>query len=159
MTKARHYYAGIGSRKAPKETLDQCQLVSSLLENLGFVLRSGGAVGCDQAFEKGVISPKNKEIFRPKGATTEAKRLAGQIHPAWDQCDEYAKNLHGRNIQITLGLDLTVPVKFVICWTPEGEVVGGSRTAMVLAIEKGIPIFNLAIADQNRYFMDKMKGL
>ena len=70
-------YAGIGSRRrTPDHILRIMTLLAFKLEGLGFVLRSGGAQGCDKAFESGVKLDANKEIFRPKHATFDAIKLA-----------------------------------------------------------------------------------
>lgn len=138
------YYAGIGSRTTP---VDVCNLMTKLavaLEIKGYRLRSGGADGADKAFERGVKSVTNKEIFRPKDATQEAIKLASEVHPAWHHCNDYARKLHGRNSQIILGRNLDTPVKFVVCWTPKGNEVGGTALGMRLATKRGITVYNLA---------------
>ena len=43
--------------------------------------------------------------------------LAGQVHPAWHRCDDYAKRLHARNCMQILGRNLDEPADFVVCWT------------------------------------------
>ena len=37
----------------------------------------------------------------------------------------------------------------LMCWTPNGNVVGGTSTALKLAKDAGIPIFNLGCADKD----------
>jgi predicted Rossmann fold nucleotide-binding protein DprA/Smf involved in DNA uptake len=49
----RGAYTGIGSRKVPGSVFDKFVSIGSELGNLGFTLRSGGADGCDTAFESG----------------------------------------------------------------------------------------------------------
>ena len=46
-------YAGIGSRETPKEVCIEIQGLAKTLANEGYVLRSGGATGADEAFETG----------------------------------------------------------------------------------------------------------
>jgi hypothetical protein len=58
--------------------------------------------------------------------------------------------MHSRNCHQILGYDLQSPVDAVICWTPNGKVVGGTRTALLLAQDAGIPIFNLGRPDQDK---------
>ena len=48
------YYAGVGSRDTPPEVLARMTGIATKLYYLGYVLRSGGAPGADQAFEAGV---------------------------------------------------------------------------------------------------------
>ena len=58
--------------------------------------------------------------------------------------------MHSRNCHQILGYDLKSPVDAVICWTPNGKMVGGTRTALLLAQDAGIPIFNLGRPDQDK---------
>lgn len=67
------YYAGIGSRKSPQDILKFMVKIAKSLSD-SYILRSGGAVGADKAFEYGA---KDKEIFRPEGATKEAIHYYG----------------------------------------------------------------------------------
>jgi hypothetical protein len=155
------FYAGIGSRQTPPPILEYMREVARALEALGYVLRSGGATGADQAFEAGVSDPRHREILRPIDATAEAMEAASEVHPAWHACNEYAKRLHGRNLQIILGRHLDRPVEFLVCWTavldPKG---GGTRTGIVAAQEKAIPVYNLcdphAVRDLGN-FITKLK--
>ena len=57
--------------------------------------------------------------------------------------------MHSRNCHQILGYDLQSPVDAVICWTPNGNVVGGTSTALKLAMRAGIPIFNLGRTDKD----------
>lgn len=139
-------YAGIGSRRTPENTLSIITKLASLLCAKRFILRSGGAIGADSAFEKGcdAILSTRKEIYKTKTVTTEAldltKELLGNEH--WNNCDEPARKLHARNIQLILGLDLKIPVKFIICWTDQINR-GGTRTSVLIAEKHNIPVFNL----------------
>ena len=154
------YYAGIGSRSAPAEVCAKLTLIASELEVLSYVLRSGGASGADKAFEHGVCLPYNKTILRPKHSTKEAELVASKIHPMWSACNEYARQLHGRNVQLILGENLLDPVDFVIAWTLDGANKGGTRTGLVLAAERGIPCFNLALQEDEtklKAFMQSLK--
>jgi len=117
--------------------------MASELELAGFTLRSGGAAGADTAFESGVKRKGYAHIFRPHHATPEAETLAGQYHPAWERCGIFARKLHARNMQIMLGQELDKPVDFVLCWTPKGEVTGGTGQALRYALANNIPIINL----------------
>lgn len=158
MDRTRYTYTGIGSRNAPQAALVQCSYLAGLLERLGFILRSGGAAGIDTAFEMGVKLAVNKEILRSKHSTTEAELEASHIHPRWDLCNEYARKLHGRNVQLVLGKDLQTHSSFVICWTLSPDM-GGTRTGIVVAKEASIPVFNLAIPDQNSYIVEKIERM
>lgn len=151
-------YAGVGSRETPDDILDLMSRTATRLADLGWILRSGGANGADQAFAEG-LGQSEKEIFLPWNAYNDlvpgedgvvltrpipaAVEMASTVHPAWDRCKVGARNLHGRNCHIVLGHDLATPVKFVIAWTPGGKLVGGTALALRLAEREGIAVFNL----------------
>ena len=137
-------FAGIGSRSTPPDILIQMTKIASAFESLGYTLRSGGAKGADQTFERGITSLK--EIFYSKDATKESIDLALKYHPnpgALKRKGKYVLGLIGRNMQILLGRDLNDPVDFVVCWTPDGQASGGTGQAMRVAMDKNIPIYNL----------------
>lgn len=146
------FYTGIGSRNTPQDELDRLKLLAAILETYGFTLRSGGADGADKAFESGVSKLENKVILRPKHSTAEAEEIASKIHPMWSACNEYARKLHGRNVQLVLGQNLDSPSEFVLAWTYDGKDRGGTRTGLVLAKERQIPCFNLADRNDNIEF-------
>lgn len=151
-------YAGVGSRETPDSILEIMENTAEALANQGWILRSGGANGADQAFA-GKLAKTEKEIFLPWPGYNDlvpgedgvclirpipaAVQLAGEVHPAWDRCGHGARQLHGRNAHIVLGHDLATPVKFVLAWTPGGKMVGGTALALRLAEREGIPVFNL----------------
>lgn len=143
------YYTGVGSRETPQNVLELMTRIASKLEQLGYCLRSGGAYGADTAFERGVSNTVNKQIFVASDSTAEAEKLASSVHPAWYRCSEYVRKLHGRNCFQVLGKDLNTPSQFVICWTRGGLPVGGTATAINLAIQRGIKVYNLA--DKNTF--------
>lgn len=150
-------YAGIGSRETPKDICDLMTAIARMLDERGYVLRSGGAGGADQAFDNGTGGMSNPEIYIPwegfngkkmriwpnKSQLAAALDLARRYHPNWDACSEGAKKLHARNGFQILGLDLNDPVKFVICWTKDGKASGGTGQALRIADDRSIPIYNL----------------
>lgn len=145
-------YTGVGSRKTPAKIQVFMRTLATEFEQRGFTLRSGGAQGADLAFEAGVTSPQNKEIYKAYQAHQKAMDIARQFHPAWDKCSDYARKLHGRNAFQVLGVDLQSPSKFLVCWTPDGCYehrtrcyhTGGTGTAISIADYYAIPVFNLA---------------
>lgn len=156
-------YAGIGSRNTPEPVLALMQRCATRLEVLGYTLRSGGANGADSFFEAGCT---HKEIYLPwpgfngrqsefQAVCDKALTLAATIHPRWDRLGRAARNLMGRNCYQVLGRDLSNPVDFVLCWTPDGvedeqsrtQATGGTGQAIALASRHGIPVFNLARGD------------
>jgi len=154
-------YAGIGSRQTPQNILELMDKIAQKLELKGYTLRSGGADGADNAFAKNIT---NKEIFLPwrgfngvqsnfTGHTAKAYDIAKRIHPAWSRCSQGAQKLHARNVHQILGWNIKPKEysRFIICWTPDGKMVGGTATAMKIANRANIKIYNLAIKeDYNR---------
>lgn len=129
----------------------------------GYTLRTGGAAGADQAFLEGAGGPSGQvELFLPwpgfrgwrarpgmrlfERATPEAYRLAEQYHPNWRNLRHAVKSLHARNVHQVLGAALDDPVRFVLCWTPDGSGSGGTGQAIRIAQDRSIPVFDLAEA-------------
>lgn len=135
-------YSGIGSRKTPQEVLCAMFNIARMLAAEGWKLRSGGAKGADTAFEDG-HGDYDGEIYLSNHCTPEAMALAEQFHPAWHKCTEYVRKLHGRNAMIILGKDLATPSNKVICWTPNGKIVGGTGLGIRIAQAYDIPVYNL----------------
>jgi len=162
------FYAGIGSRTAPQNILDFMTKVASILEQCGYKLRSGKAKGSDRAFEKGVRNPKNKEIFvhsdaKPWAFQTVKKYLPNDRPATFDSWQDYVRGLLARNMMQVLGEDGDKPVKFVVCWTPQGDYqssdIGGTGYALRCAIDHGIPTYNLNYPEQLQAFKDLIKEI
>ena len=98
---------------------------------------------------RSTLPRKHLAIIRNKDLIAETERIASEVHPAWDKCNEWARGMHSRNCHQILGYDLQSPVDAVVCWTPNGKMVGGSRTALMIAMREGIPIFNLGRPDKD----------
>lgn len=151
-------YAGVGSRETPAKIEAQMTKIAEWLNRRGWHLRSGGALGADNAFFQGT-DPDNSTIYLPwlgynrlSGSHTivltnhengVAEHMASDYHPAWDKCSQGARKLHARNAAILYGRDLNDPVSCVICWTENGETKGGTGMAIRLAEANNIPVFNL----------------
>lgn len=163
------WYAGVGSRETPADVQELMTKIAMALEKGNYRLRSGGATGADSAFEAGIIDDVNKSIYLPyKGfnknksskydtPSEEALAWAKKAHPYFEKLGDFARSAHARNAHQVLGDKLNDPVKFVVCWTPDGaestdechstDVTGGTRTAIVIATMNNIPVFNLARPD------------
>ena len=141
-------YAGIGSRETPPKIQKQMKALASKLAVAGYTLRSGGAKGADLAFESGVQEDNMKEIFYKEDATDETKDIAKEIHPKGNKLTEaLGLSYHARNTNQIFGANLDAPVDFVIAWTPEGKLAGGTAQAIKMASKKGIPVVNMFEAD------------
>ena len=153
------YYAGIGARSTPSNVLQHMTNMAKVFKNRGFILRSGGAVGADQAFHRG--AGYSSEIFEASSVHSYSTRfslcyeIASRYHPRWSRCSKYAKKLHMRNVMILLGEDLDKPVDFVVCWTKDGDAIGGTGQSIRMARspEYNIPVYNLAIPEDIEKFM------
>lgn len=167
-------YAGIGSRKTPRDVLSLMRQLAARLASLDWTLRTGGAEGADLAFEIGA-GPGLVELYLPEpgfnirmahsaklprpranGLQRPSERaygIAADHHPAWQNCGENARQLHARNVHQVLGADCATPSKFVICWTPDAATIetskatGGTGQAIRIAVAYGVPVFNLASAE------------
>lgn len=155
------HYAGVGSRETPD---DICRLMTVLGKALAghYVLRSGGAIGADKAFERGCDAAQGlKLIWTGDSKVSEAAyALAKEVHPAgkdpdpernFDSFSLFVKTLHARNGYQVLGEDLSSPVDFVVCWTQDGceskaarrRTTGGTGQAIAVASLNGVPVYNL----------------
>ena len=148
----RKYYAGIGSRKAPDHILEEMRALASIYEEQGYILRSGGAIGADSAFEASVVDSANKEIFRGYDAVPWAfEYVEAYCMPndrrGFANWKPYIKGLLARNMMQILGADGQTPVDFVVCWAPSLDYsdssAGGTGYALRCALRNGIPICNL----------------
>jgi hypothetical protein len=172
-------YAGIGSRQTPDHVLTMMSTLGSYLAGLGWTLRTGGAQGADQAFQRGAASARGDiELYLPWDSfevdvlvplltpetvilpepTHEAWVLASEHHPIWERLKQGAQKLHSRNCHQVLGRDLDKPVDALICWTPDGSVdgagwkTGGTGMALRIARANGSPlVINLAIEQHFNY--------
>lgn len=166
-----NYYAGIGSRETPKHILNIMSHVGSYLGSEGWTLRSGAAEGADIAFEEGankVNSPMeiylpwagynfSKSELNPKELpfSEEEKQYTAVHHPAWKKCSPSARLLHQRNTRIIIGHqavhgDIVQAVKFIVCWTDQGQIKGGTGQALRIAERLRIPVVNLGNAHNAR---------
>lgn len=145
------YYTGVGSRETPPDIMNLMTEVATFLQKQGYILRSGAAPGADTAFENG--SGDLKEIWVPwvgfNGSASSltpsatAIRLMRRIHPSPDSLNSGGVKLHARNCHQVLGPDLNDPSDFLLCWTENGLAKGGTRTAIRLAEEFDVPVFNM----------------
>ena len=108
---------------------------------------------------RSTLPRKHLAIVRNKDLISETERIASEVHPAWDRCNEWARGMHSRNCHQILGYDLQSPVDAVICWTPDGKIQGGTATAIRIALNYNIPVFNLGIKDKESVLQSIRKFL
>jgi len=174
------YYTGIGARKSPPEILVSMMVYGTVFAKLGDTLRSGGAAGADQAFERGCdVGNGLKEIYLPwKGFNNhpshyhevhyEAMKIAEDAYGSrWKSLSSSVKKLMTRNVYQILGINLNTPSSLVICWTPDGartskdrsKITGGTGQAITCASHNDIPVFNLKNAFEEDMLLDFVGGL
>ncbi len=170
------FYAGIGSRQTPPEVLSFMQTIAGFLSARHFILRSGGAIGADSAFEQG--AGQRRQIFLPWNGynqkispyhqvTPPAVDMAARFHPAFRSLSPAAVKLMARNSYQVLGPDLATPSLFVVCWTPDGctgqaertRATGGTGQAIAIADANQIPVINLQRVEHLRFVEAKMNGV
>lgn len=141
--------------------------IGQVAKQSGWILRSGGAKGMDAVFEhywsdrKEIYIPNDGWRGRydgvngaivPNACYSQAEAIAKSIHPNWKACDASARKLHSRNINQVLGELLIEPADVCVYYAnvdPEtNEPTGGTRTAVMLCRERGIPNFNLKITEE-----------
>lgn len=156
------HYAGVGSRETPRAICDLMEEVAGKLEREGWILRSGGALGADSAFEAGVSNPERMQIFLPspyfngkssqKPGYIDSTKLESlgkavdtvyDFHPAPERLSNFARKLMARNAMQVLGPSLEEPSRFVMAWTVGGKVAGGTGQALRIAKFHHIPVLNL----------------
>ena len=108
---------------------------------------------------KSSLPRKHLATVRNKDLISETERIASEVHPAWDKCNEWARGMHSRNCHQILGYDLQSPVDAVICWTPDGKIQGGTATAVRVALKYNIPVFNLGTKDKESVLQSIKKFL
>jgi hypothetical protein len=169
-----HAYAGIGSRATPAEVLALMEALGERLAGERWLLRTGLSPGADQAFYRGaLVNGGDVELYLPwpgfqadarmdlEGASVRelpqpsaaACVLARRFHENWDTLAPHARQLLARDAHEVLGADLETPAQLLVCWTADGsrdgeELYGdGTGQALRIASERGIPVLNLARAE------------
>jgi len=147
-------YTGIGSRKTPPVILEAMEALAGFMAQQDFTLRSGAAEGADAAFERGATEYNGRrEIYLPWPSFNghhsklepkqEAYAIAESFHPNWPKLYTAGRKLMARNVHQILGVSLQSPTNFVVCWTPNGKLVGGTALAINIALANNIPVINL----------------
>ena len=148
---------GIGSRETPENVMEEMTKIGQWCLQNNVTLRSGHADGADWAFEKGaqerciaylpwdrfndVLKSNAKLMTIPN--VSRYDEITDTFHPNPRALSKYARKLMNRNACQVLGLNLDKPTNYVICWTKNGELIGGTSQACRIAIANNIPIFNM----------------
>lgn len=170
------YYAGIGSRETPDDILVLMESIGYSMAKRGWYLRSGGADGADTAFLEGAMKGMDPELLEPwpdiylpwrefnghpEGPWHNqpydwAFPIAAEHHPAWGKLSRGARLLMARNVHQVLGstLDGTWS-EFIVCWTKNAKIAGGTGQALRIADRYEIPVYNLASEDDTNQFLEE----
>lgn len=171
------YYSGIGGRTVTEEIVTKMTSIGKILAKKGMILRTGNCKGSDHAFQAGAneIDPSlvhlyipyknyeknsviegNHKIWKSPAYIEKIYSIAENHHPNWESCSDMAKKFHARNVMIVLGEDLKTPSQFVICWTWNGEKVGGTAMGISVAETYKIPVYNLFSEKDTKELLDEV---
>lgn len=162
-------FTGIGSRKTPKKMLELLSDASYALRKRGFILRSGHSVGADLAFEKQYLYQGISEIYLPwKGfggstsklfnITQEAMDSVNEFHPVPNTLSNPNRKLLARNYHQLFGYN-GIRSDFVVCWTNNGLIEGGTGHTLKIAEHYNIPIFNFGKEEDIDSFFELLKEI
>lgn len=151
----------VGSRVAPVRHLSIAKDLGRELGKRGHFARSGGAIGMDSAWLEDydpsltVVYRNDYKLYHPHKTVSlldlppdiehECISIARSVVPWLDDLSYYGRTLHARNVLQLLGDDLQSPSDLVIYYAKEhnGNIYGGTRTAVLLANRYKIPTSNL----------------
>lgn len=150
---------------------------------LGFTLRTGGAIGIEtlaidsyiSLMQQGIVSPSRLKVCRPyikynthvpynqcyltinNSNYVECSELIKPVTPYWRGIGNQSKYMHSKNSLVMFGEHLNTPSTFLIVFDePDGNGVikGFSSSAIGLAKNHKIPVFNLALSDVSQTIAD-----
>ena len=147
---------GTGPRTTPIAVLAVMELLGYWFSDRRWIVRTGGSLGAEQAFERGCLRVPSSNLVRlipwalfnghqeePLEIKSGAYRFAEQMHPLWGSLNPSVQLLHSRNVHLVLGEDLASPVSAVINWLPEDHPSRESLVLLGVADLYDIPVINL----------------
>ena len=149
------FYTGIGSRNTPEAITDLMGDIAEQLGKSGWILRTGGATGADEAFLLRAVGKRLPyELYLPwksyssvdstlSQPTDIAYQVSAKYHPTWGRLSQAGRALHARNAHCVLGKDCKTPSRFVLCYTPQANGTGGTGQGIRIAKAYHIPVFDL----------------
>lgn len=174
-------YAGIGSRPVDvvpwglnQHEMALCRMAGEYLARDGWILRTGGAKGADQAFAEGAIRGGGQVLLLLPWASYEFEWIASMkaqgadIHcyvvqeddvAAWQSVELYHKNSNGlssgvrvlmaRNWLILMGRQGKSKVDFCAAFPKVNQYgnLGGTSFGLTICAKKGILVRNFAHSD------------
>ena len=164
---------GVGSRQTPESVCTLFEEMGKEAREREWWVRSGHAEGADYAFEKGALEHCivylpwvgfNRE--KPVLGTAASPPLRDEVLKIVYKHEPYAKDLSdgvklikSRNVYQVLGVDLKTPSDVVVCWTEEGEVIGGTGLAIKIAQANKIPVVNVGNPKTSKNFNNIMQAI
>lgn len=115
-----------------------------------------------KAIHRSQLPRKHLAVALNSSIKHELFNIAKTLHSNWENCDEYARKQHARNIHQILGYNLKEPVNAVVTWCVTdnyGNPKGGTATAIKLAMRHNIPVFNFYGADRRKVIQEFHKFL
>jgi hypothetical protein len=169
-------YAGVGSRKTPRDVLETMRAIGAALARKGYTLYSGGARGADTAFRRGadaaggdyrILLPAERFngaaadgerfLFEPNSeawgrAATIAETLwtvHARFHgiAPWKEISLPSRRFHTRNVLQVLGPGCERKVSYLICWTADGMTAWHERTPESGGTSQAIALASLVGVD------------
>lgn len=143
----------IGTRNPTKKELLKLKKIAEDLHEKGYILRSGGAKGCDavinhlenveiyipwEGYNDFYHDGKRVFVFGKSNLEERALEIVGKIHPYYNNLSQGVKKLHARNVFQIFGFrkiersEATSVVHFVAD-EKNGVVKGGTATAVNIA--------------------------
>jgi hypothetical protein len=179
------YWTAVGSREVPTDIADLQVLIGKHMTSKGYILRSGNANGSDHNFQRGAqaVSPPHCDIYLPWPTYNRVLNKAGSsyitpteaqiefagglledtgVMPYWRSIKKRGtQKMHSRNVYQVIGVgDKPREISRVcIYYAPldkDGNVMGGTRTAVGLSKYYEIPTFNLFVESEKADLMEKL---
>lgn len=174
------FYTGVGSREISQEEHSTIISISeALASTCKWTLRSGGAVGSDEAFQTGAVKSPDRLVRTQVWLPWSSFRKDFQECTPWDSYEvlseeefmrardfylqtgiiswfdnmtSAAQRLHARNFYQVVGKDHEEVSKMCIyCADEENrEVKGGTRSTVMVARAFKIPTYNIRIPSQKK---------
>ena len=166
----------IGSRETPRRVLDVMSLAGQSLSGAGHFSLSGGAPGADESWLSrydrerslriipyegfnGLRTGVGVKVWKdfPNEVRIRSVIKARAVTSYWDECSDIVRTLFARNALQVLGEDCQSPVDMVLFYAPIrfSSVTGGTRVAVDIAKQHGIPVYNLYEKKVFTHFKEK----
>ena len=134
-------YAASGAKIISEEDQEEITQLALILDKQGYTLRTKKEIGTTQAFAQGSA---NKEIYTenniPDNKSQEITDIAFQNTENWEH--KYMK-FHIRNTTLITGQNNNETIKFLLIFSPEGNIRKDNETEIRTARKLNVPIIIL----------------